>query len=75
MTEETPKKRGRPPKPETVEVIVMHKTGIQLDTAMTADGKGEYVKYRARAVMDRAEFDAICALDDVAGREQRLMAL
>ena len=72
-------RRGRPPKASAesekssrVEVVVMHKTNVQLDSAKP---EGIKAPFRWRGVIDRKEYDAICALDDAAGREHRLMAL
>lgn len=53
------------------EVIVMHKTGIQLDTA----GEGQYVPFRWRGEIADEEYQACCALDEAAGRDHRLMRI
>jgi hypothetical protein len=53
----------------TIECVVMHPTGIQLDSL---DG---YFPYRARVIPSRYEYDNICAMDDAAGRDHRLLAI
>ena len=69
MTDDEPKKRGRPPKPATVEIVVLWKQGIQMD-----DETG-YVPFRWRGVVSQELFEEICALDDKAGRDHRLMSI
>jgi len=53
----------------TVECVVMHNTGIQLDSA------GDYFLFRARVNVGRDEYDTICAMDNAAGRDLRLLAI
>ena len=64
-----------------MEVVVMHKTNIQLDSAKVgtdAQGNAIYggkMPFRWRGEISREEYDAICKLDEMAGREPRLMDL
>lgn len=55
-------------RPALAEVLVMHKPNIQLDTAEEPGKK----PFRWRGKIKRSEFDAICALDEAAGRDPRL---
>ena len=54
-----------PASDDAVRVVVMHHTNIQLSTGKIA--------HRKMAVIPRVEYDAICALDDNAGRPHRLL--
>lgn len=63
------------------EVIVLHTTNIQLDTARVGedpDGNpilGGKMPFRWRGEIDDAEYEATCASDDAAGRPHRLERL
>lgn len=67
--EEPPLDDGR-----TVEVVVMHKAGIQLDSTKSDDSDG-YQAQRWRGPVSQEEYDAACKADDAAGRDHRLMAI
>lgn len=58
------------------EVMVMHRTNIQLDTAVQEDGTtGGKMPFRWRGEIDDAEYDLVVKSDKDAGRELRLERL
>lgn len=59
---------------ETVRIIVMHATGIQLGSQAGPESDG-YCAFRWNGEIPKAEYDAICAMDDSAGRDHRLMVI
>lgn len=59
---------------DRVDVLVLHPTGIQLDSTRTVD-HGGYRPDRWRGMVARDEYEFACRSDDNAGRPRRLQKL
>lgn len=60
---------------DTVKCVVMSATNIVLDCQKTYRNPMGKVPFRGVVDVPREEYESICALDEAAGREHRLMAI
>lgn len=56
-------------------VVVMHPTNITLESQKSDANREGKLPFRSKARIPREEYEAVCALDDRAGRPHRLMEI